>query len=127
MSRESIHREMTEILGRVPGFFGSLPDDTLEAEWSLFKRFELEETAIPAKYRELIGVAVAASQRCWYCTNFHSAMAMFNGATQAEVQEASHLAKFGSGWSAYLNGQNYDREEFIRELHSIGEFLSSRS
>ncbi len=75
MSRETVHAEMKEILGQVPGFFKGLPDDTIDGEWALFKRFELGETSIPAKYRELIGIAVASVLHCWYCSNFHTALA----------------------------------------------------
>ena len=124
MSRETVFSEMKEILGQVPGFFKDLPDDTLDAEWELFKRFELSETSIPPKYRELIGVAVAAAMHCWYCSNFHSALAGFHGASDEEVQEAVHLAKFGAGWSTYLNGTLFDRERFLEELNEIGDFLS---
>jgi AhpD family alkylhydroperoxidase len=124
MSRESIHAEMKELLGQVPGFFGSMPDDTLEAEWSLFKHFEMGDSSIAPKFRELIGVGVAAAQRCWYCANFHMAMARFHGATDAQIQEAAHLAKFGTSWSSYLNGTLYDQDQFLKELGEIGAHLS---
>jgi AhpD family alkylhydroperoxidase len=126
MTREKIYEEMREILGQVPGFFKNIPDDCIESEWELFKRFELGDTPIPPKYRELIGVAVAAAQHCWYCTNFHSALARFHGADESEVQEASLLAKFGSGWSTYLNGTLYDRERFLKELEEVGQHLMSK-
>jgi AhpD family alkylhydroperoxidase len=126
MSKEEAFNEMREILGKVPGFFEDMPADCVEGEWKLFKRFELEETSIPPKYRELIGVGVAASQHCWYCTNFHTALAKFHGATDAEVQEASLLAKFGTGWSTYLNGTLYDRDRFLRDLEEIGAYLKSK-
>jgi AhpD family alkylhydroperoxidase len=124
MSRKAVYAEMETILGQVPSFFKGLPDDTIEAEWELFKRFELSETSIPPKYRELIGAAVAAAQHCWYCSHFHSALARFHGASEAEVQEASHLAKFTAGWSTYLNGTLLDREQFLKELSEIGQHLS---
>ena len=123
MSREDVYAEMERTLGRVPGFFKGLPDDTIDAEWELFKRFELGETSIPPKYRELIGTAVAAALSCWYCSNFHSALAKFHGASDAEVQEAAHLAKFTVGWSTYLNGTLFDREQFLKELKEIGRHL----
>ncbi len=126
MSRETVHGEMNQILGQVPGFFKSMPDDTIDGEWSVFKRFELGETAIPAKYRELIGVAVASALHCWYCSNFHSALAKFHGASDAEVQEAAHFAKFTAGWSTYLNGTLYDHDRFLKELKAIGEHLSKK-
>ena len=125
MSRESVHAEIRETLGQVPGFW-ELPDDTLDSEWDLFKRFVLSEGgAIPPKYRELIGIAVAAATHCWYCSNFHRGVAQLQGANEEEIQEAVHLAKFARGWSAYLNGLAYDREQFLRELQEVGEHLSS--
>ena len=48
----------------------------------------------------------------------------FHGASDAEVQEATHIAKFGAGWSTYLNGTLYDREKFLKQLNEIGEHLS---
>ncbi|MBW1880790.1 MAG: carboxymuconolactone decarboxylase family protein [Deltaproteobacteria bacterium] len=127
MSREKIHEEMKQILGQVPGFFGSLPDDTLGAEWELFKRFETGDSTIPPKYRELIGVALAANEKCWYCANLHGAMARFHGATEAEVQESVQFAKFSAGWSTYLNGMLYDHDDFLQELNEIGQHLSGGS
>ncbi len=125
-NRQKIFAEIKRTLGQVPGFFESIPDESLEAEWELFKRFELLPSAIDPKMRELIGVAVAAAGRCWYCTNFHSANARLHGATDAEVQEAIHLAKHSTGWSTYLNGLNYDRERFLRELEDIGDYVKSQ-
>ena len=124
MSRETVHAEMKQILGQVPGFFEGMPDDTIDAEWSAFKRFELSETAIPAKYRELIGVAVASVLHCWYCSNFHSGLAKFHGASDAEVQEAAHYAKYTAGWSSYLNGTLYNHDRFMKELKETGEYMS---
>jgi AhpD family alkylhydroperoxidase len=123
-TREKVFAEIKQSFGQVPGFFKSIPDESLEAEWALFKRFELQPSSIEPKARELIGAAVAAAQHCWYCTNFHSAMARFHGATDAEVQEAVHFAKFSTGWSTYLNGLNYDRERFQRELEEVGGYLN---
>ena len=123
MSKEQIYEEMTQLLGQVPGFWKSIPDESLEGEWAVFKRFELEASSIDPKTRELIGAAVAASQHCWYCTNFHTGLARFHGATEAEIQEAVHLAKFSTGWSTYLNGMNYDRDQFLKELHEIGDYI----
>ncbi len=126
MKRQEIIDEIKETLGKVPGFIKNLPDDTLENEWGLFKRFELQESAIPPKYRELMGLAAASVMRCWYCASFHQAMAELNGATEEEIQEAVHLAKFTSGWSTYLNGIMYDKDTYIKELHDIGEYVAAQ-
>ena len=127
MSREEIYTEMKEAIGQVPGFFESLPDASLEMEWNLFKRYALsDDGAIPPKYRELMGLAAAAATHCWYCVNFHTGTAKLHGATDEEIQEATYLAKFGAGWSTYLNGSAYDKEKFLKELHEVGEYLSSK-
>lgn len=126
MERKEIVDEIKETLGKVPGFMNSLPDDTLENEWGLFKRFELQESSIPPKYRELMGLATASALHCWYCAGFHKAMAQLHGATDEEIQEASHYAKFSSGWSTYLNGIMYDKDAYVKELHDIGEYVAAK-
>jgi AhpD family alkylhydroperoxidase len=127
MKRQQVIDDIKETLGKVPGFFQSIPDGALEQEWELFKRFELQETSIPPKYRELMGVATASVLHCWYCANFHRAMAKLHGATDEEIQEAAHYAKFSSGWSTYLNGMLYDKDKFMKELHDIGEYVTAHA
>ena len=49
--------EIREMLGIVPGFFENLPGPLLDSEWESFKGIELSDhTAIPNKYKELIGI-----------------------------------------------------------------------
>ena len=126
MTKEQVYAEIEEELGQVPGFFKTLPDGPLQSEWALFKHFELGETKLDPMTRELIGTAVAAGMRCWYCANFHGALARFHGATEEQVQEAIHLAKFAAGWSTYLNGTVYDQQTFMRELEEVGAFLTKK-
>lgn len=126
MDRNRIITEIKDSLGQVPGFINSLPDDVLENEWRLFKQFELTDTNIPHKYKQLIGLAVSSVLHCWYCTNFHKAMAEFHGATEKEIQEATLYAKHSIGWSTYLNGNLYDRDKFMKELKGIGEYVSEK-
>ena len=125
MNRQNVIDEIKETLGKVPGFLKEIPEDTLEYEWGLFKRFEAQETSIPPKYKELMGISVASILHCWYCTKFHKAMAEMHGATEEEMQEAVHLAKFTVGWSTYLNGRLYDRDKYTKELRDIGEYVAA--
>lgn len=122
--REKVEQEIKNELGLVPSFFERMPDATLDQEWSLFKRWELEETRIPNKYKELLMLAVHSETHCRYCTLFHTEMARMYGATEKEIQEAVHLAKHTVGWSAYLNGMRQDEEEFAEELERVGEHLA---
>lgn len=125
--RDAIYKDIENTLGIVPGFFKALPKETLEAEWKIMRDLELsEKTAIPVKYKELIGLAVAAATHCHYCSEFHSAAATMNGASMLEVNEALNMAKNTRGWSAYLNGMRYDMQTFTRELDQIGKHVQSK-
>ena len=92
MSRQEIYGQMRDMFGEVPGFFETLPDSSLELEWELFKRVQFEPGPIPNKYRELIGIAVAAAKGCPYCSFFHTEAARLNGATEDEIEDAVHFA-----------------------------------
>jgi AhpD family alkylhydroperoxidase len=120
-NREQIYDEMKAIFGLVPSFLKTIPDSTLENEWELFKKIQVEESAIPNKYRELIGLGLSAVSKCRYCTLFHTEMAKLFGATDKEIEEAVHYAKSSAGWSAYLNGMQVNYEEFKDELRRAGE------
>ena len=75
MSRSDTERDILETLGQVPDFFAAMPDETLEREWAEFKQFQLEDTALTAREKQLIGFGVAAAIHCPYCTYFHRAAA----------------------------------------------------
>ena len=127
MYREEVYKEMKEMLGIVPGFFKSIPDSTLHLEWELFKKTQIEEGAIPNKYRELIGLGISAVSKCRYCTLFHAEMAKLEGATDAEIEEAVHYAKSSAGWSAYLNGLQVDYKEFKDEIGKVVKHVKKQS
>src|SRR4030043_2420085 len=121
MKREEVYKEIKETFGLVPGFFKLVPDSSLKLEWQLFKRVQMEEGPIPNKYRELIGVAIAAATKCRYCAFFHAERAKLNGATEEEIEDAVHFAKSSAGWSTYINGLQVDYEQFTREVLQVVE------
>jgi AhpD family alkylhydroperoxidase len=123
MNRQEVYKEIEEIFGLVPSFFNLIPDSTLELEWKLFKQIQLDESPIPNKYRELIGLGVAAARGCRYCTLYHTEVAKLFGATQAEIEDAVHFAKANVGWSAYINGLQVDYEEFRKEILAACEHV----
>jgi AhpD family alkylhydroperoxidase len=126
MSRDKIYAEMKEIFGLVPSFMKTIPDSSLELEWGLMKRLEVEEGLIPGKYRELMGVAISAISRCRYCALFHTEMAKLHGATDAEIEEAVHVAKNSAGWSTYVNGMQVDYDVFKSEIKKASEFIRAK-
>lgn len=116
MDKKEVYREMEEMLGLVPSFFKSIPDSSLGLEWELFKRTQIEDGAVPNKYRELIGIAISGVTKCHYCALFHTEMAKLHGASEAEIEDAVHYAKQTTGWSTYINGLQIDYEQFKREV-----------
>jgi AhpD family alkylhydroperoxidase len=116
MTRNEVYRDIEGVFGLVPSFFKLIPDKTLDLEWELFKRIQLEDGAIPNKYRELIGLGIAAATKCRYCALYHTEIAKLYGATDAEIEEAVHYAKASAGWSAYINGLQIDYNRFKAEL-----------
>ncbi len=125
MTREEIYREIEATLGLVPTFLKIVPDSSLEMEWHLLKRVQMDEGPIPNKYRELIGVGVAAAGKCGYCALFHTEMAKLAGANDAEIEDAVHFAKSSVGWSTYLNGMQVDYDQFKSEILQICEHARS--
>jgi AhpD family alkylhydroperoxidase len=123
MKRHEVYKEIEGMMGLVPAFMKALPDSSIEQEWELFKKVQIEETAIPNKYRELIGVGVAAIMRCKYCSYYHSSIAKLYGVTDAEIEDAVHFAKSSAGWSTYINGLQMDYDEFRAEIDHACEHL----
>jgi len=126
MTREEVHADIRETLGLVPEFFAAVPDALIETEWLSFKTLVLTETAIPNKYKELIGLGVSGATRCKYCAYFHTEAAKLFGATDEEVNEAALIAKNTMGWSTYLNTRMFDYDRFKREFDQIADYVRSQ-
>jgi len=122
MTRQEVYAEIKTMFGLVPSFFKALPDSSLELEWNLMKTVQFEEGAIPNKYRELIGLGIAATTKCRYCVVFHTQAAKLFGASDAEIEDAIHFAKSSAGWSTWLNGYAFDFDTFKNEVAQMVEF-----
>lgn len=126
--RGQVLAEIKEHFGTVPEWLSSLPSGELEHDWGLISSVELGETAVPNKYKELMGLAVASALRCRYCTFFHAETAKLFGATEDEIREAVLMAKLTSGLSTYLSGGQFDHERFKKETtEMVGHVRKGRS
>jgi AhpD family alkylhydroperoxidase len=68
-----------------------LAPELMKAFWA-FDKLAVADGAIPAKYKELIAVAVALTTQCPYCIDIHTGNARKAGATDAELTEAGMVA-----------------------------------
>ena len=105
---KKMQTEMKQSLGAIPPQFKVFPEHLHIAAWEMMKARQSPEAALPAKYSELIGLAVASQIPCTYCVYFHTEMAKMLGASQAEIQEAVASAAQTRFWSTVLNGANPD-------------------
>jgi len=120
-------KEIRKTVGLVPGFMKALPKEVLIHDWPLWKKYSLEKTKIPSKYRELAGLEVAANIKCPYCELMHTAMAKYHGATKEELAETYYLASLTARWSTMIHAQHYDIKTFEKEAQQMGEYLSKQA
>ena len=115
-----IQVEIQSTLGFVPNFMKALPDFALAGAWQEMRDFQMNpNTAVPGKYKELIGLAVAAQIPCGYCIYAHTEFARLNGGSTAEVAEAVAVAANTRHWSTFLNGMLLDETKFRAEVAQI--------
>jgi AhpD family alkylhydroperoxidase len=62
------------------------------AAFQAFDAAAMRDGAIPAKYKELMAIAVAMTTQCPYCIEFHAKKAKQAGCTDAEIVEATLVA-----------------------------------
>jgi AhpD family alkylhydroperoxidase len=120
---QTTYAEIQVALGLVPTFLRDFPEEAIAAVWAEYKGTELDPaSALPGKYKELIGLAVAAQIPCRYCIYFHTAAARLNGATDREIKEAVAVASIVRQWSTVLNGNQIDEAEFRGEVARVLDF-----
>ena len=89
MTAAEARADVHKTFGFTPDFIKSMPDAALPGLWGEVKGFEMNPgTALPAKMKELIGLAVSSQTSCRSCIYSYSRCAKANGASQAEVGEA---------------------------------------
>ena len=115
-SSEAALAEMKKVLGGVPAEMQLYPESARAAGWAMMKSTDLNQnTALPKKVRELIGLAVAAQIPCQYCVYYHLKAAKAAGANEEEMREAVHQASLTRHWSTILYGNQYDLEVYKSE------------
>ena len=119
--------EIKNEFGVVPTMFEVFPKYALAGAWENFKQLSSPESKIPAKYRELLQLAVAAQIPCQYCIYFHTSAAKAFGATDEEIHEAIAQGAQTRHWSMILQGNQTDFNEFKEEFDGIMKYMASQA
>lgn len=122
-TKDQVYKEMKEMIGSVPDFFKTIPERTLDLDWKLFQKIQIEDSPVTQKNRQLIGLAISGVTKCKYCTYFHTEWAKFFGATDEEIEDAVHFAKETAGWSSYVNGMQVDFEKFKKDVQNVLKYV----
>jgi AhpD family alkylhydroperoxidase len=125
--KSAIRTEIQQTFGSVPSWVDEMPDSALEGFWTLMRDFQLAETAIPNKYKELIGLGVSGATRCRYCALFHTEAAKLFGATDAEIAEAAMMAAHTMSASTFMNAMQADYDTFRRETLDAIAYVRSHA
>jgi AhpD family alkylhydroperoxidase len=120
---QAIHKEIGDMFGQVPGWMRELPESALNGFWSTMRDFQLAETTLPNKTKELIGIAVAGVTRCRYCALFHTEAAKLFGATDAEITEAATMGGYTMYASTFVNAIQTDYDTFRRETLDMIDYV----
>ena len=89
--RSAIARQFLETRTRLNANVNAADNQLLKRFYNIDHNTYLEG-AIPAKYKELMGLVVSAGLRCDDCINYHIIQSYRLGATRPEQEEALNVA-----------------------------------
>lgn len=115
-------KDIERSFGSVPSFMANVPKAALPGAWAETKALLLsDDTALPAKTKALMAVAVGAAIGCEVCVWMDSAEAVRAGATQEELREAVGIAALEQHWSTMIDGLQIDLQSVKTELGGEGQ------
>ncbi len=125
MDREEVYRELEDRMGFVPEWIKTVPDESLK-ELSGLMNLRFRDTQIPPKYKDLIALAAATAMRSRTGIPLNRAVAKAHGATDGEINEAVLLASLVSLLGTYLDGIQYNSDEFKKEVERLAHNARER-
>ena len=127
LAYENAKKEMVEQFGTFPSFFAAYPQHALAGAWEDYKLLNSSKSTIPAKYNELIGLAVASQIPCVYCIYFHKKSAKALGATDEEMKEAVAHGAAARKWSMILQASEISLDDFKIEFDGMMKYMSEKT
>src|SRR3569623_1651979 len=102
-SEADVMKDITQTFGTVPTFVKQLPKSALAALWLQERDLEVNpNTALDAKTKALISLAVASQIPCQYCIWSDTMGAKQAGATEQEIAEAVAMAGLRRSYSTLI-------------------------
>lgn len=116
-SADAAYAEIKQMMGSVPTFVKAFPKEAIPGAWAEVRDLQLsDKTALNAKTKALISLAVSAQIPCTYCIYEDTLDARRAGATDQEIQEAVAISALTRHWSTVLNGMQVDMATFKKEV-----------
>lgn len=115
----SAMQDIQQTWGSVPEVVKMFPAASLPGAWKEERDVEMGETAIPGKYKSLIGLGVAAQIPCRFCIEADKQFARLQGASDQEISEALAMSALTRHWSTMLNGMQTDENAFKRDVDKL--------
>ncbi len=120
LTYEEAIADVEATLGFVPTFLMEMPKAGFAGAWLQLKELEFSgDTALSAKVKTLIELAVVSQIPCAYCIWADTEAARALGATDEEIAEAIAVAATGRFWSTMLNGLQVDLATFQEEWSRV--------
>jgi AhpD family alkylhydroperoxidase len=120
MTPKAVMDDIQSTIGFVPQFFRAVSDTQLPSFWAAMKTFQMNpNTALDARTKELIGLAVASQIPCDYCVEFHTAVARHAGASDQQIKEAIGMASMTRMASTVINGNQVDKAQFKKDVQRL--------
>jgi AhpD family alkylhydroperoxidase len=113
-------KEIEQSFGFAPDFLRRYPQEGLAGAWQEMRDLEMNPTtAIPGKYKSLIGLAVSAQIPCKFCIIADTEFAKLEGANERELTEAVAISGLVRHWSTVVNGRQADKAAFKKDINRL--------
>ena len=124
---ESAFKDIEREWGLVPSVIKRLPKAAIPSAWKELKGIYLSPTtALPAKIKVLICLAVESQIPSTQLVYWNTEMAKVLGITDQEVAEAVNMAAITRFWSTWLNGKKFGEKNFKKEVDKIFSYLEKK-
>ncbi len=117
MTADEAFKDIAATLGGVPSFLAQFPKGAVPGAWQEVKALQFSgDTALTAREKALISLAVSAQIPCSYCIYDDTLSAKRAGATDEQIAEAVAVSALTRHWSTWLNGMQVDLAQFKKEV-----------